>query len=396
MPNQFVDSPIAGRLDGYEGPRTPGEGEWADVCELVRSVFFPRASCYQDAIRPWTMALLPDARENTLVMFHRGQPVSSIRRLERDALVGGHGLRVGLIGAVCTHPDHRGRGLASTILAATLDRFRQDDVDFVYITGRRPLYFAAGANHVALEMGYSIGKGMLPPRALPIVIRPATVVDVDTLISLASAEGTRVIRPREDYLLTLETGYGGGRTASFHLVEVRGVPVAYLLERSQRDGSASVVEVAGDRTCAMAALSVLVEGMGGVSLGLTLPRGDKLIDLLASAGVQGALTKSGGTVKAVDPARTLSKLWPFFCERLCERLPAWPGGDPRVIVRNGRYVIQGAGGVLEIDGEDEMLWLLLGRPSDVGSGNARATGRMRGLVESCLPIGLPSLYLNWI
>ena len=66
MPSPFANSPITPRLDGYEGPRTPAEDEWATACELVRSVFFKDATSYLDAIRPWTMALLPEARENTL------------------------------------------------------------------------------------------------------------------------------------------------------------------------------------------------------------------------------------------------------------------------------------------------------------------------------------------
>ena len=307
-------------------------------------------------------------------------------------MVGGHRLRIGWIGAVCTRPAHRGRGLASAILAATLDRFRQDGVDFVYITGRRPLYLAAGANHVAMEVGYSLRPGALPPSPLPVVVRQAAPADLDALIALASAEGTRVMRPHEDLALTLDSGFAGGREGCFHLIELHEVPVGYLLQRNQRDGSVQFVEAGGDRACVMAALGVLVTRTGGETVGLFLPRGDRLVELLAAAGIQGVPAKSGGTVIAANPARTLAKLAPY----VRERLPWWPYPAPRLLSGGGRYVIQDAGGMLEVDGEDEMLWLLVGRPLDAAPSSLWATGRMRELVASCLPIGLPSIYLNLI
>ena len=61
---------------------------------------------------------------------------------------------------------------------------------------------------------------------------------------------------------------------------------------------------------------------------------------------------------------------------------------------NGRYVISGDGGVLEIDGESNMLWTLLGAPPGSHIQNVRATGTMKNVLEKCLPISLPSVHLN--
>ena len=142
----------------YEGPRVPREQEWDAVQELIRAVFHPKVESFEEAMRTWPMALRLDVREDTLVMFRDGRPVSAIERLERDMLVYGHRLRMGFIGGVCTDPDHRGKGLASTILAATMTRFHEDDVDFVYISGARGLYFRIGADRASIKTRFVLRR----------------------------------------------------------------------------------------------------------------------------------------------------------------------------------------------------------------------------------------------
>jgi predicted GNAT family acetyltransferase len=107
------------------------------------------------------MARHPEYADSTFAMFHQGEPVSLISRLERDLVVFGHPLRMGFIGGVCTHPEHRGKGLATAILEACMNRFHANGVDFVYISGARGLYYATGANHVGGRTGFRLRSDTL-------------------------------------------------------------------------------------------------------------------------------------------------------------------------------------------------------------------------------------------
>ena len=167
----------------YEGPRTPTEAEWESARELSCSIFFENTPDFVEAFKAWPMYFRPETRENAFVMFHQGQPVSGIERLCRDIVVRGQALKLGFIGGVCTHPDHRGKGLAGTILAASLQRFADDDVDFVYISGARPLYYRTGANNIGGFPVFSItsdaGKSV---DAMDLSVRQATLADVGSCV----------------------------------------------------------------------------------------------------------------------------------------------------------------------------------------------------------------------
>lgn len=376
----------------YEGPRVPTEQQWDAVQELTRAVFFPKVESFEKAMRMWPMALRPDVREDTLVMFGDGRPVSVIGRLERDMLVYGHRLRMGFIGGVCTDPDHREKGLAGTILAAMMTRFREDDVDFVYISGGRGLYLRAGADRASIETRFVLEKGDLDGDDMDVQLRSATAEDIDLLGVIAERESVRFVRPRLDYELIVAYRHCCGQPCAFHLVEMQGVPVGYLLLRAGKpDETAVVLEVAGDRLCVRAALGKVLQDLEeGQSLEVNVPHGDLLADLLRALDVQGEMVKTGGTIKVIDFPRTMRKLDSYFRERV----DGW--SDLELTAGSERYAAWNDLGSLEIDGESNMLRMLLGAPPDAPVEGMKVYGGMAELVERCLPVPVPSVYLNMI
>jgi len=374
----------------YEGPRTPRPEEWDAVCELGRAVFFPDAPTYWSWMRRWPMSLHPDARQQALTIFHNGRPVSSMNRLTRDILVRGHRLRLGYIGAVCTDPAHRGRGLASALLDATLRRLHEEDVDLVYISGARGLYYSAGANHAAIEERFILEPGSLDSAAL----HAATADDIGTLVTLAEGEGVRVIRPRADLEYVIQEGHCRGRPCAFQVMERGGVPVAYLLWQYDRERHVTrLIELAGERVSLLAALAQTRHDASPEEIiEVNLPHGDLLARLLAAQGLASIPPRSTGTIKLLDVARTLQKLLPYWRE--C--LPGWDQRELRVAVGKERYVVWNEDGWLQVEGESNLLWLLLGRPADAPAGVITAHGAMQTLVTRCLPLPLPWLHLNMI
>ena len=327
-------------------------------------------------------------------MFHRGKPVSMITRLERDFVTRGCVLRMGYIGGVCTHPDHRGRGLASTVLAACMDAFHKHSVDFVHISGALPLYLRAGARPVGGRKEFALSSDELAGFEDPSVrMRDAQVDDASWMAECALREPVHFVRPRVDYESSIHHGHCTGAACRFHIVSRADSPVAYTITTEpDAAGPSSLFECAGEPRAILAAFHQLLSDMGSAGrLVAEFAVSDARARLLESAGLEGADSAlPRGTMKALDFARIMTKLRPYFAARL----PAttvdalnWTQGADRYVGWSGRDV-------LTIDGEQNMLWALLGSPPDETVSDVHAAGAMAALVEECLPIPVPSIYMS--
>lgn len=388
---------LKGSLSGYEGPRTVRESEIAAAADLARSIFFPQSESLEQAVEAWPMARHREYAANTFGMFYQGQPVSLISRLEREMVVWGHPLRLGFIGGVCTHPDHRGKGLASTLLEASLNRFREKGVDFVYISGARSLYYNAGAHHVSAGLGFRLRRSRLASfQAAAVQLREAREGDAALLNALSQRAGVRFIRPREDYELVLQYGHCSGRACRFLIVEQDQTPQGYLLIASpgeDRRQSPHLLEYSGDSMVILAALSQWVTAENtDLELHLEVPSSDPLAIRLHGLGVAAQPVGTSGVVKVLDFCRTMAKLQPYFEGRLGQAALRSLQG----VAGRGRYVLHTDRDILEIEGETNLLWSLLGAPPGAQAQQVRATGILAELVAQCLPLPLPSLHLNMI
>lgn len=76
-----------------------------------------------------------------LAIEEDGMVVSACATLVRDFLVGSLNLRVGLIGSVATHPDYRGRGLASQLLARAEQSLSHDGCMLAMLWADDPSFY---------------------------------------------------------------------------------------------------------------------------------------------------------------------------------------------------------------------------------------------------------------
>lgn len=385
---------ITPQLAGYEGPRTPRADEWEAVLEMSRSIFFKDNTSYMEAARRWPMAFHEDYRENSFAMFRDGEPVAMIGRLERDFVANGCLLRMGFVGGVCTHPDHRGRGLASTTLAATMEQFHTHGVDFVFISGARPLYYGAGADHVGGLTHFTLTPEDLAQFRDPAVtVRAAATADAALVAKLNQREGLHFVRPLADYVVTLEHGHCSGRPCEIRVVMLKDTPIGYVIlaNADGKDGEQAyaLLEHAGGLRTVLAGLG---SACGDASLLVTVPPESGMAGTLAAMGSPGVPTARRGTMKAVDFARTMRKLQPHFAGRLPGKLVEtleWIQGHDRYVGRSDE-------GWVTIDGEANMLRVLLGTPPDKELMQVAAHCTMRTLLGECLPIPLPSIEMNKI
>ncbi len=382
---------------GLSGPRTPREDEAQLCAELAYQVFF--ASRFPDFLSgasTWPMVLREGALRDTFAMFDGDKPVSLIHRFERDAIIHGCKLRIGFVGFVCTHPNYRGRGLASTILAATMNKFREDDVDFVCISGDRAMYRRAGARPVGGRREFIVNPEnaeKLSKYVPEITTRKATIEDAALLASIYDQESVRFIRPLSDYEIVLKYRHCVGQPCEFIIagdgVKAKAYLLVTALQTQEGKSFRTVFEYAGERYFVLGAIHQLARE---TELKVRVEGDDLLGEVLTKIGIEGTPVRKPGTIAVPDFARTMRKLIPFFASRL-------PTGLVQTLdfaFGNERYVAWCDGGILEIDGETNMVWTLLGAPPGESVSNVRAFGRMRELYERCLPIPLPSLEMNMV
>ncbi len=79
-----------------------------------------------------------------LVIREAGQIVAHVALQFRAVRLGGHLVNVAALAEVCTHPGHRGRGLAARLLQVAIDQARRSRAAHMLLFGTAGLYAAAG------------------------------------------------------------------------------------------------------------------------------------------------------------------------------------------------------------------------------------------------------------
>jgi predicted N-acetyltransferase YhbS len=112
----------------------------------------------------------------TLGLYDAGNLVASCKRYERRLYYGSTTLDAIGFGAVYTPPDLRGRGYASVMLAAELDRARDSGVEAAYLfSDIRPEFYAALGFSTLPSRDFTLYADALPAKRL----RPSPLQDGD-------------------------------------------------------------------------------------------------------------------------------------------------------------------------------------------------------------------------
>jgi len=389
-------------IEPFEGPRTPKLEETESVINVLHSVFFEPhgAPRYENGASRWPMALRPGAMDETFAMFCNGRAVSVIQRLERDFIVYGCKLRIGYVGSVSTLPEFRNRGLASTILAATMHRFAENGVNFVCISGDRPMYRRVGARPTGGVLRFRATAEELKriiTDAPKVSLRRASTEDAYLLAHLYEGEALRFIRPVSDYEVVLKYEHCAGQRCEFQIVEEANAQVGYLLLTSlqERDGRkwVRVFEFCGERVYIMGALRELASALpSDVEVWIDVGCTDALRRLLELKGIKWTEVRRPGTYAVVDFVSTMRKLMPHFESHL-------PISFVRSLELNAgreRFVAYGEGGWLQVTGETNLVWMMLGTPPDETISGVHAYGLGEKMLKECFPLPLPPVEMNMI
>ncbi|RKY00076.1 hypothetical protein DRP77_12145 [Candidatus Poribacteria bacterium] len=379
-------------MSRIEGPRGTREEEFKKVMKLIDSVFrgegFPSPSKQE----LYSILLNRDNLENMRIILVDGEPVAHLGIHEGELVIYGHRMKVGSIGSVCTHPDHRGRGYATALLRDAIRKLNEDGVDVMLVSGDRGLYRRAGCAPASKMYAFSIGKAELEQFRDPgIELVPYREEHIKRMIEIYEREPVRFHRKLEEFRRMLISGSDRNVGAETFVVLQRGELLGYLsVQPPVEPGVSYLVEYAGSRWAAVGAMGYIFDIYGIDELRLVVPFHDReMIHLLRIRGLEGVPVEMPGyTVKVINFVGLMERLRPYMEERLgrIARLLGFRCEGERYLIRLGREE-------LAVEGDADLVRLIFG--SAEGSGMIPETGELKVLAD-LFPIPLVYPGLNYV
>jgi GNAT superfamily N-acetyltransferase len=179
-----------------EGPRPPKLTEYPQVLDFLKSELRPQHS--------WSLAHeYPTALSTT--------NLSNIRMIAEGEQVLAHAVikplivrtpaaiwKVGTIGSVVTHPDHRGKGLSTLVLESCLTEIKSQDCDLAVLwTNLFDFYRKIGFELAGSEISYSINKDLACDNN-GLRFLNSTKVSPELILKLYSQHSVQTVRSAED------------------------------------------------------------------------------------------------------------------------------------------------------------------------------------------------------
>ena len=135
----------------------------------------------------------------TLVVEADGRVVSACAILVRDLILPGVGMRVGLVGSVATHPDHRGKGHASRLLERAERELAAEGCLAALLWADEPdFYERRGWTELGSECDFVVAADMMDRLPAPDGVRAAAPDDRGAIHRLYSLHRHRVDRSAEE------------------------------------------------------------------------------------------------------------------------------------------------------------------------------------------------------
>ncbi len=367
-----------------EGPRPVERDEWESLKRLTGAVFRPTLT------DQYPQLFNEDNRENLIVIVEDGECVTHCGMIERWATILGCTVKVCCIGAVCTLPEYRGRGLASAAFEYCIGKAYQDGVDLMLVSGNRDLYRRQGCLVVGTDRTFSLSidaSDSVPQLSGVTIDRVVDAIDPADLSACYHNESVRFVRIPDDWNWALETRWVMDRPSQFYRVCFGNRLIGYVIAQ-EPDGSGivRVAEYAGSRVGVLVSLPLILSDLKGQRIDWTVLRCDSVFrSLCESVGLEGQPTPTHYTLKVINYQQFMNRMRPYFEERVGRRtamaLDFWQQGD-RYGIRVGRDQW--------VTDRDTMTRTLFGTVSGEESGLLPSEGSVRSFLEQVTP--MPTLW----
>ncbi len=365
-----------------EGPRSIAVDELDEAAHLADLVFRPATG---SMARECPLLFANENAGNLLAVFDGSHPVSFLGIRYFRIVAGGPVLTAGCVGAVCTHPDYRGRRLATRLLDHALEAMRGQGAHVTLISGGRGLYLRAGAVGTGRMCTFQLAADSAPGSA-GIALTAAAARDAEVLDALYREEPVHYERTVDDFRAFLATRYAMDRPCDCLVVKKDGKPAAYLAVHTETRAhgpagepspACSVKEYAGDRKAVIAGLQLFMGERGLRDSSITVLASDvQLASMLADRNSGCSSHNWPGTVAVLDLPAIITAVF------------GSSGPDAPTASQEGdRYSISLGAEQLELRSTGEVTKLIFGSAEEPAP--ALPAGPLGKLLASRLPLPLP-------
>jgi predicted N-acetyltransferase YhbS len=275
--------------------------------ELIETVFHPRM---RDRY-PW---LLSESNLNHRFVAMDGPVVvGALNYWTDDVLINGIELRVASIGAVATHPDYRGQGIATRLLNHAENVMRDEKIDVVIISGSIDLYVRYGAERLSSVMTFTV-----PARDLPVALVPVEASHVPALKAMYDENPCRFVRSvsQMEELIQATSVPSDWMNTVIYTVLDHEQPIAYaVVTRRPNKPGAWIREFGGDPSVLPALAGMLKRTLKVQRVILEVIHNDPLVPWLQRQGWPLTEEPMESTLKVLDFEQLVFKLKPLLIQR---------------------------------------------------------------------------------
>lgn len=299
-----------------EGPRGVKEEEFESAVKLADAVFRhdgTRRSMRED----YPLLFSTGNLENLRAFIDDGKVISLFETLFRDIIVFGHRIPAVRFAAVCTDPEYRGRGLATSLLADTERFAARMGAVVALIMGRRGLYRRFGAVDAGLFFKYTLEVEMLAKFA-GAGIRVAVYDDLPQLARAYTEKPVRFQRRYDDFgsLSTVSIALDCPAQIFIHDGDSSDI-CSYIVVIRDAGGILNCIEYAGDVLCVIGMIRSLSEAEGEPVVIHTIGA-DRTMNRLLSQVSASEVNEFPRSWKIINPAGLFASLDGYFAEQLAQ------------------------------------------------------------------------------
>lgn len=302
------------------GPRACNPSELGQLVRLANQVFRPNGG---DMESEYPLVFGKENLSNCRVIAEDGQIVSHVGVSIRDASILGCALRVASIGAVCTHPDYRGKGHASLLMEDARTLALGEGAVLMLISGGRGLYHRLGYVNVGEFHRFRAAADRLPALPSGLHLAACGPEQIPALVDLYQRRPVRFIRPADDWEKLLAAGMLMNQPADCLGIFEGTHLIAYAAtQRPERDGSGRpsvprVAEYAGAEALLFECLSSIAAWYGAEAVDVAImPGSQDLPWRLRQAGAEEQTVSFPGTLGIIEADGFFVCIHDYIRERL--------------------------------------------------------------------------------
>jgi GNAT superfamily N-acetyltransferase len=220
------------------------------------------------------------------------------------------------IGAVCTHPNHRKNGYASTLLSKVIEHGEKAGASLLFVSGNLPIYINAGCTYYGEMNKYEIKKEDLPT-VEGCSVREALPYDWFHVRKLTRSRRVHYEQSLIDFtILNHAEGFASNHKMRHKLLvaqgdnELRGFLILGMSHPSAGESPARLIEWGGDPKAIQALLAESFQ-YGITSIKCSIPSYEIALATLLNKNEK-TVTAFPGTIKIISLDLLLKQLEPIF------------------------------------------------------------------------------------